>query len=133
MADDVEPTFEIALAELERIVASLERGEPELTTALSKYEKGVQLLSICHRLLEKAEQSVAILTGVDEQGNAVTAPFDAAATVSAATVSIEVVDVKGPATDVSDPPKRKSPDRPSVRRGRIAPADPTADPDDPPF
>jgi exodeoxyribonuclease VII small subunit len=133
MTDDVEPTFEIALAELERIVASLERGEPELTSALSKYEKGVQLLSICHRLLEKAEQSVAILTGVDEQNDAVTAPFDAAATVSAATVSIEVVEVKGSATDVSEPPKHKSPDKPTVRRGRIAPTDPTADPDDPPF
>ena len=61
-------TFEKALAQLERIVASLERGEPELTSALAKYEKGVQLLSICHRLLEKAEQSVAILTGVDAGG-----------------------------------------------------------------
>src|SRR5215472_17899423 len=107
MADETEPNFEQALAELEQIVASLERGEPELTAALSKYEKGVQLLSICHRLLEKAEQSVAILSGVDEQGNALTARFDAAAT--AATVSIEVMEVKGAATSVSDPPKRKSP------------------------
>ena len=73
MGDETEPNFEEALAQLERIVASLERGEPELTSALSKYEKGVQLLSICHRLLEKAEQSVALLTGVDEQGQPLTA------------------------------------------------------------
>jgi exodeoxyribonuclease VII small subunit len=127
MAEET-PTFEIALAELERIVTSLERGEPELTSALSKYEKGVQLLSICHRLLEKAEQSVAILTGVDEQGNALTAPFDATATV--------VSEAKA-APDVTDPSaserKRKGPEKPVVRRGRTTPADPTVDPDDPPF
>jgi hypothetical protein len=48
-------------------------------------------------------------------------------------VSIEVVEVKAPETEVSDPPRRKAHDNPAVRRGRIAPADPTADPDDPPF
>ena len=50
-----EPSFEQALSQLERIVASLERGEPELTTALAKYEKGVRLLTLCHRLLDQAE------------------------------------------------------------------------------
>ena len=82
MSDETEPNFEEALVQLERIVASLERGEPELTSALSSYEKGVQLLSVCHRLLEKAEQSVALLTGVDEQGRPLTAPFDASATMA---------------------------------------------------
>ena len=77
-----EPSFEQALSQLERIVASLERGEPELTAALAKYEKGVALLTQCHRLLDQAEQSVALLTGVDEEGNPLTAPFDAAATIS---------------------------------------------------
>ena len=103
MGDDAEPNFEVALAELERIVASLERGEPELTSALSKYEKGVQLLSICHRLLEKAEHSVAILTGVDEQGNALTAPFDATATMTSE--AIAVVEVK---VEVADPSARQA-------------------------
>jgi exodeoxyribonuclease VII small subunit len=132
MGDDAEPNFEVALAELERIVASLERGEPELTSALSKYEKGVQLLSICHRLLEKAEHSVAILTGVDEQGNALTAPFDATATM--ASEAIATVEVKA---EVSVPSagerNRKGPEKTAVRRSRTAPAAPTIDPDDPPF
>ena len=70
MADEPEPNFEQSLAQLEQIVASLERGEPELTSALSKYEKGVQLLSICHRLLEKAEQSVALLSRGRRRGTA---------------------------------------------------------------
>ena len=76
-AQEPEPSFEQALGQLERIVASLERGEPELTAALAKYEKGVSLLTQCYRLLDQAEQSVALLTGVDEKGNPLTAPFDA--------------------------------------------------------
>jgi exodeoxyribonuclease VII small subunit len=132
MGDDAEPNFEVALAELERIVASLERGEPELTSALSKYERGVQLLSTCHRLLEKAEHSVAILTGVDEQGNALTAPFDATATMASearATVEVTVAVAEPSAGE----PKRKGTEKPTVRRSRTAPADPTIDPNDPPF
>jgi exodeoxyribonuclease VII small subunit len=132
MGDAAEPSFEVALAELERIVASLERGEPQLTSALAKYEKGVQLLSICHRLLEKAEHSVAILTGVDEEGNALTTPFDATATLAGeATATVEVK------VEVADPSaverKRTVPARTATRRSRIAPADPAVDPNDPPF
>jgi exodeoxyribonuclease VII small subunit len=132
MSDDAEPSFELALAELEKIVASLERGEPELTSALSKYEKGVQLLGTCHRLLEKAEHSVALLTGVDDQGNAITAPFDAKATVSSEAVTLVEVNV-----ELTEPPasetKQRSTPKPRVTRSRSAPADPSIDPDDPPF
>ena len=133
MGEDVEPTFEKALAELEGIVAALERGEPELTSALAKHERGVKLLSICHRILEKAEQSVAILTGVDEDGNALTTMFDASATMT--TVS----ETKSTPADPAEPAagaldrKRKTSERTVVRRGRTAPENPTADPDDPPF
>ena len=79
MPDESDPdlTFEHALGHLEKIVPSLERGEPELTAALAKYEKGVQSAEECHRLLDQAEQSVALLTGVDADGNPLTAPFDA--------------------------------------------------------
>ncbi len=113
------------------IVASLERGEPELTSALSKYEKGVQLLSICHRLLEKAEQSVALLTGVDEEGQPITAPFDATATVArqessppaAGDTNTATVDIKRPTTT----------ERNVVRRSRAKPAEAAGDPNDPPF
>src|SRR5262245_13124631 len=80
MPDEPELSFEEALTQLERIVESLERGEPELSAALSKYESGVKLLRHCYNVLERAQNSVALLTGVDEQGNPVTVPFDAAAT-----------------------------------------------------
>ena len=128
-SDETEPNFEEALAQLERIVTSLERGEPELTRALSKYEKGVQLLSICHRLLEKAEQSVAILTGVDEQGRPLTASFDATATVAQGASPT----AKGEIKPAADEPVRKTAERPGVRRTRSTPEDPTVNPEDPPF
>lgn len=81
MSDEPELSFEQALTQIERIVANLERGEPDLTTALTNYEKGVRMLTLCYRLLDQAEQSAALLTGVDEQGNPTTTPFDATATI----------------------------------------------------
>lgn len=80
MADENKPYFEEALGQIELIVADLERGEPSLSSALVKYETGVKLLRQCYQLLEEAEQSVALLTGTDDQGNPETIPFDATAT-----------------------------------------------------
>jgi exodeoxyribonuclease VII small subunit len=88
--DETEPTFEEALGQLERIVADLERGGPDLTAALGRYESGIRLLKRCHVLLDQAEQSVALLTGVDAEGNPITAPFDAAATVARETLSTTI-------------------------------------------
>jgi exodeoxyribonuclease VII small subunit len=76
-----EPHFETALSQLEEIVAALEHGEPDLAAALAKYETGVRLLSQCYALLERAERSVALLSGIDSEGNAATTPFDATATL----------------------------------------------------
>lgn len=70
-----EPNFEDALKQLEAIVDDLERGEPELSAALTKYEQGVRLLARCHGVLDRAEQSVALLAGVDGAGNPITTPF----------------------------------------------------------
>ena len=81
MPEETELRFEAAVSQLEQIVESLERGEPELAMALTKYETGVRLLSRCYALLERAERSVALLTGVDAEGNPVTASFDATATL----------------------------------------------------
>jgi exodeoxyribonuclease VII small subunit len=99
-----EPSFEQALSQLEQIVASLERGEPELTSALTKYETGVRLLKLSYRLLDEAEQSVALLAGVDSQGEPHTAPFDATATATR--------EVAGSAQTPSSPP----PDEPIARK-----------------
>jgi exodeoxyribonuclease VII small subunit len=77
---DQEIGFEAAVEELERIVEELERGRPDLGTALARYERGVKLLGHCQGLLDSAGRSVALLTGVDEAGRPITAPFDASAT-----------------------------------------------------
>jgi exodeoxyribonuclease VII small subunit len=82
MPDEPELGFEEALTQLERIVEHLERGEPALAAALTQYEDGVRLLRHCYLLLDQAEQSVALLTGVDDQGNPQTIPFDATATIA---------------------------------------------------
>jgi exodeoxyribonuclease VII small subunit len=74
--------FESAVEELERIVGELERGRPSLGVALGHYERGVKLLGQCQELLDSAERSVALLTGVDEEGRPITAPFDASATAT---------------------------------------------------
>jgi exodeoxyribonuclease VII small subunit len=73
-------TFEAALDQLGQIVADLEQGEPELATALAKFEQAIRLLAHCHTLIDTAEQTVALLTGVDDQGQPITTPFDASAT-----------------------------------------------------
>jgi exodeoxyribonuclease VII small subunit len=79
-----EPTpdlaFEAALDQLGQIVSDLEQGEPELAAALAKYEQAVRLLAHCHGLLDGAERTVALLSGVDDQGQPLTTPFDASST-----------------------------------------------------
>jgi exodeoxyribonuclease VII small subunit len=116
---DPEPSFEDALKRLEQIVDALERGEPELSAALAKYEQGVHLLAHCQSVLERAERSVALLTGVDSAGNPVTAPFDATATMT--TIA------NAPAETETDPALRPKP-KPSPRKRPASP--PAVDDDD---
>lgn len=80
MPNETEIGFEEAVGELERIVEVLERGRPDLGSALAGYERGVKLLGHCQALLDGAERSVALLTGVNESGRPITSPFDASAT-----------------------------------------------------
>ncbi len=77
---DREPTFEEALAQIERIVVGLERGEIDLAQALTRYEQGMKLLAHCRGLIDQADQAVKLLTAVDPQGHPVTAPFENKAT-----------------------------------------------------
>jgi exodeoxyribonuclease VII small subunit len=81
--NDAAPTFEAALEDLQTIVHELEEGRLGLETSLARFEQGVGLLRNCYRLLEQAEQRIEVLTGTDAQGNAITAPFDATATLEA--------------------------------------------------
>lgn len=70
------PTFEQALQRLEQIVRELEEGRIGLAEAMQKYEQGVALLRQCYGMLDAAEQRIELLTGVDAEGRAITAPFE---------------------------------------------------------
>ena len=48
-------SFEVALAELETIVAKLEQGEVELEDSIALYERGQALKSHCESRLTAAE------------------------------------------------------------------------------
>jgi exodeoxyribonuclease VII small subunit len=69
-------TFEKALAELEQIVAKLEKGALSLNESLALFEKGVKLSRFLRSELDKAERKVEILLK-DEKGNLKAEDFEA--------------------------------------------------------
>jgi exodeoxyribonuclease VII small subunit len=71
-----EPSFEAALAELERIVIELEDGELGLSDALARYELGVRHLKMCHVQLSRIERKIELLSGIDASGQPITQRFD---------------------------------------------------------
>ena len=54
-------TFEEAVARIDEIVASLERGDAQLDKSLSLFEEGVKLIETCGAMLDTAEQKVVSL------------------------------------------------------------------------
>jgi exodeoxyribonuclease VII small subunit len=66
--------FEKAMAELEALVASLERGDLPLEESLKAFERGVSLTRQCQQALEAAEQKVEMLLGKGESASLV--PFE---------------------------------------------------------
>jgi len=58
-----EPSFEQALAELEKIVARMESGELSLEQALATHKRGLELARLCQKRLESAQQQVKVLEG----------------------------------------------------------------------
>jgi exodeoxyribonuclease VII small subunit len=55
--------FEVALAELEGLVASMEDGSLPLAASLEAYRRGVDLSRVCQERLIEAEQQVKVLEG----------------------------------------------------------------------
>jgi exodeoxyribonuclease VII small subunit len=58
-----EPTFEAALAELEKIVERMESGELSLEQALATHKRGLELARFCQSRLEAAREQVKVLEG----------------------------------------------------------------------
>ncbi len=65
--------FEKAMARLEEIVQSLEKGELSLDDSLKIFEEGIRLSQVCMAKLDEAEKRVEIL--VKEKGKTVLKPF----------------------------------------------------------
>ena len=54
-------SYEDALAELERLVTTMESGQMPLDGLLGAYRRGAELLGICRSRLEVVEQQVKVL------------------------------------------------------------------------
>jgi len=75
MSESKIPDFEQALAELEALVARLERGDLPLEEALKTFERGVALTRHCQGSLKAAQQRVEIL--LRRNGQPEVEPFSA--------------------------------------------------------
>jgi len=68
------PDFEKALAELENIVATLEKGDLSLEAALKHFERGINLTRQCQTALKEAELKVEKLS--EKNGKQTLEPFE---------------------------------------------------------
>lgn len=68
MTEIAEMSFEQAMAELERVVGQLERGDVALEDSITLYERGAALKKHCEAKLKSAEEKVALIT-LDGEGN----------------------------------------------------------------
>jgi exodeoxyribonuclease VII small subunit len=57
----VPASYEVALSELESLVASMEGGQLPLEGLLASYRRGTELLQYCRSRLQAVEQQVKVL------------------------------------------------------------------------
>ena len=67
--------FEEQMAELEKIVTELEKGDLSLDESVAKFEEGIKLSKKCNKVLEEAEKKITIL--VNQDGEVKEENFDA--------------------------------------------------------
>jgi exodeoxyribonuclease VII small subunit len=60
---DLPASFELAMAELEQLIASMEAGELPLEASVAAYRRGAELVRYCAQQLEKVEGQVKVLEG----------------------------------------------------------------------
>lgn len=70
-------SFEEAMAELERVVGALERGDVALEASLALYERGAALKTHCAGKLADAEAKVDLIRAAEGRATGTT-PMDAA-------------------------------------------------------
>jgi exodeoxyribonuclease VII small subunit len=62
-----EPEFEKTLAELEKLVVNLEKGDLSLDESLSGFKHGIELTQQCQTVLDNAQQTVEQLMNNDDE------------------------------------------------------------------
>ena len=70
------PSFEAALAELEKLVASMESGQLSLEESLAAHKRGLELAQYCQAKLSAAQQQVQLLEANTLQAFPGAAPED---------------------------------------------------------
>ncbi len=60
-----ELTFEEAMAELEKVVTQLERGDVALEASIKLYERGAALKALCASKLKDAEEKVELIRAAE--------------------------------------------------------------------
>lgn len=65
--EQASPTFEQAMAQLERIIHDIETGEVGLEESITRYEQGAKLITYCRSVLDRAEKKIREL-GVTDAG-----------------------------------------------------------------
>jgi len=73
--DTAQPSFEDALAELEKIVRQLEGGAGDLNTSIDSYERGITLKKYCEAKLKEAQGRIEKIS-IDGAGKASAQSFD---------------------------------------------------------
>jgi exodeoxyribonuclease VII small subunit len=71
-----EMTFEAAMAELEKVVKSLEAGDVALDDSINLYERGAELRAHCEAKLKAAEAKVEAITLGPDGAPTGTEPLD---------------------------------------------------------
>ena len=67
MSKKPEPDFEETLAELEKLVESLEAGQLSLDQSLAGFKQGIELTRPCQSVLDGAEQTIQQLLEVQDE------------------------------------------------------------------
>lgn len=76
--DEAQPLdFESSMAELEKLIESMESGDLSLEQSLKDFERGIELTRACQKALDDAQQRVEIL--LEKSDTAPLDPFDAEA------------------------------------------------------
>lgn len=75
MSEKNNQSFEEMLRRLEEIVRGLDRVETPLEEALALFEEGATLVKNCTRVLDEAQQKVALLT-LSPDGTVTEGPLD---------------------------------------------------------